>query len=71
VIEWISSLLTLRDDSICKKLDELEFPKIIICLMKEYDTNSFLHFKIYNVFNEAIQMDMPIYLETVFVSANI
>jgi len=39
--------------------------------MKEYDTNSFLHFKIYNVFNEAIQMDMPIYLETVFVSANI
>ena len=69
VIEWLHSLLILKDEAICKKMDELGFPAILINLMREYDMNSFLHFKIFNVFNEALSIENPIFPEIVYQSS--
>jgi len=68
VIEWLQSLLSLKDDNICKRIDELEFPKLLLNIMKAYDMNSFLHLKIYNLFVEAIKMEMSTYLEAVLIN---
>lgn len=65
IIEWLNSLLSLKDDTICNRIGELEFPKLLLNLMKQYDMNSFLHLKIYNVFVEAIKMEAPLFLQTV------
>lgn len=65
IVEWIWSLLLLKDESICKKIAELEFPKLLLELIKENDMNSFLHIKVYNVFSDAISIRTPLYIETV------
>jgi hypothetical protein len=65
VIEWIHSLITLKEDSICNKIAELELPKLFLDLIKAYDMNSFLHLKIFNVFSEALQNEIALFVETV------
>lgn len=65
VIEWLHSLILLKDENICNKIAELEFPKSLLNQMKAYDMNSFLHFKVFTVFSEAISMEIPLFVETV------
>lgn len=65
VIEWLHSLISLKEDTICNKIAELEFPKLLLDIIKAYDMNSFLHLKIFNVFSEALQIEIPLFVETV------
>jgi len=66
IIEWLCSLLSLKDDNIWKKIGELEFPKLLLNIMKTYDMNSLLHLKIFNFFAEAIKSEVPLLLDTVY-----
>ena len=65
VVEWLNALVQLKNPLICKKITELEFPQLLIQLMRTYDTNSFLHYKIYSVFSEAIAGGNDDYIKTV------
>ena len=65
IVEWLHSLVQLKDPLICKKIAELEFPQLLLRLMAIYDMNSFLHVKIFAVFNEAIMSGSDDYLKTV------
>jgi hypothetical protein len=65
IIEWLHSLILLKEEGICKKIGELEFPKLLLNQMKAYDMNSFLHLKVFNVFSEALSMENSLFLETV------
>eukprot|EP01022_Parablepharisma_sp_SALTPOND_P016087 TRINITY_DN231_c0_g1_i1.p3 TRINITY_DN231_c0_g1~~TRINITY_DN231_c0_g1_i1.p3 ORF type:complete len:960 (-),score=155.17 TRINITY_DN231_c0_g1_i1:21091-23970(-) len=68
VIEWMQSLISLKDDSICSKLSELEIPKLMLSLMKRYDMNSVLHLKITKIFEEVMGYDLEAYVEAVYLS---
>lgn len=64
VVEWIHSLIYLKEEAICKKFQEIELPKGLLELMKRYEMNSLLHCRIYNVFSEAINLDSEIWTDT-------
>lgn len=52
IVEWLQSLISLKDPTVCIKLIECEIPKLLLTLMKKYDMNSVLHYKIYKIFEE-------------------
>jgi hypothetical protein len=66
VVEWLHALIQLRDPAICKKIVELEFPQLLLKMMTIHDMNSFLHLRIFNVFNEAITGAADDYVRAVF-----
>ncbi len=65
IIEWLYSLILLKDEGVCKKLDELQFPRKLVELMKTYPMNSMMHLKVSNVIMEAMNSDNEHYVETV------
>jgi hypothetical protein len=65
VVEWLQALIQLRDLAICKKIVELEFPQLLIKMMALHDMNSFLHLRVFNVFNEALASSVDEYIRAV------
>lgn len=65
ILEWMHSLIYLKDDRICQKFQEIQLPKVLLLLMKKYDMNSLLHLKCYNIFSEAVGLDTDLWAETV------
>lgn len=68
VVEWLQALIQLHDPTICKKIVELEFPKFLIKMMTLHEMNSFLHLKVFNVFQEAITCGMSDLIRAVFLA---
>jgi hypothetical protein len=67
IVEWLHALVQLHDEQICKKLGELSFPQCLLEMMLTYVMNSFLHLKIYSIFEEAIKTQLEDYIKTVSV----
>jgi hypothetical protein len=65
MLEWISALISLKEESVSVKLSEAEIPKLLLLLARKYDMNSILHLKISQIFTEAINVDVPSYTEAV------
>lgn len=65
VVEWLYALVQLHDDEVCKKIGELEFPQYLLQMMLSYEMNSFLHLKVFNIFEEAIKSGLENYIKTV------
>ena len=65
IIEWLHSLIILKDEGVSKRVDELEFPQKLLELMKLYPMNSLMHLKITNVIMEAMNSESEHYLQTV------
>lgn len=65
VIEWIYALIGLKEESVGKKLYELDMGSVLLSLMMEYDMNSILDNKVFAIFKAAVELRMPIYTETV------
>jgi hypothetical protein len=65
IIEWIHSLIYLKEDRICQKFQEIDLAKSLLALMKKYEMNSLLHLRIFNVFNEAVTVDSDLWADTV------
>ena len=63
-------MASLKDPVVCTKLIQFEIPKLLLTLMRKYDMNSVLHYKIYKIFEETF-IDNPeskCYTEAVIVS---
>lgn len=65
VVEWLHSLVVLREASVCERLEELEMPKMLLSLIKEYSMNSILHRKILEIFKEVYNTNTPAHVEAV------
>lgn len=65
IVEWMHSLIYLKEKIICQKFQEIGLPKALLTLIKKYDMNSNLHLKIYSIFSEAIGIDDDLWVETV------
>lgn len=65
VVEWLDALVQLKNLDICKKIEELQFPLFLLKLLSVYDMNSFLHYKIYSVFSDAIATGVDEYIQAV------
>lgn len=65
ILEWMHSLLYLKNDEICKKFQEIELAKSLLILMKSYDMNSLLHLKIFKIFSDSIDINNDLWIETV------
>jgi len=66
ILEWMHSLLYLKDDSICGKFKEIQLPMKILKLISCYEMNSLLHLRIFKIFFDSIDMDTEIWVETVY-----
>eukprot|EP00826_Nyctotherus_ovalis_P059433 TRINITY_DN8264_c0_g1_i3.p1 TRINITY_DN8264_c0_g1~~TRINITY_DN8264_c0_g1_i3.p1 ORF type:complete len:505 (-),score=170.09 TRINITY_DN8264_c0_g1_i3:600-2114(-) len=66
VIEWIHALIGLKEESVGKKLCELDMGSVLLSLMMEYDMNSILDNKVFVIFKAGVELRMPIYTEAVF-----
>eukprot|EP00831_Metopus_contortus_P031766 TRINITY_DN2583_c0_g1_i15.p2 TRINITY_DN2583_c0_g1~~TRINITY_DN2583_c0_g1_i15.p2 ORF type:complete len:287 (+),score=43.27 TRINITY_DN2583_c0_g1_i15:906-1766(+) len=62
VVEWLFQVIQLRDLDICSKLRELNFPKILLEMISFFEMNSFLHSKIFAIFNEALKSNTEPYV---------
>ena len=65
VVEWLHSLILLKDEGVCARLSELGFPQQLLGLVPAYDMNSLLHLKIGNVFADALNSGNEHYIEAV------
>jgi len=63
VIEWLQSLISLKDEAVCKKVTEIEFPKTLLGLMRKYDINSVLHYKVFKIFEDALTCGNEDYID--------
>lgn len=66
IIEWLQSLIALKDEAIGNKLVKLSMGKLLLSLVRDYCMNSILHLMIFNVFEEAIKSNILCYLNAVF-----
>ena len=67
VVEWLHTLIQLKEPAILKKITEVEFPQLLLNLMDIYDMNSFLHVKIYNIFHDAITSGIEDFAKSVII----
>ena len=68
IIEWLQSLILLKDEGVCARLGELELPSHLLGLMKAFEMNSLMHLKINNVFMEALNSGSEHYIDTVSIA---
>ncbi len=66
LIEWLQTLLRLKDSAVAKKMEDLDFPRILLSLLKIHSMNSGLHLKIYSIFHDAMLNGTEAFIETVF-----
>eukprot|EP00826_Nyctotherus_ovalis_P053341 TRINITY_DN6914_c0_g1_i2.p1 TRINITY_DN6914_c0_g1~~TRINITY_DN6914_c0_g1_i2.p1 ORF type:complete len:624 (-),score=83.78 TRINITY_DN6914_c0_g1_i2:266-2137(-) len=66
IIEWLQLLISLRGGLVWSRLAGLNFPGVLLSLMKRYDMNSILQQKVLRAFEAAINTNISAYIETVF-----
>lgn len=64
-MEWVHALVQLHDEGLCKRLGDLQLPQRLLEMMLVHAMNSFLHLKIYSIFEEAIRSQLDSYVKTV------
>jgi len=55
IVEWVYAILRLKDKIFREKLIELDLPKHLLEIMRNYYTNSNLHQRITQIFTELLQ----------------
>lgn len=65
IVEWFHILIQLHDLNVAAKLIELQFPKLLLQMMRTHEMNSFLHTKIFNIFNDSIVSGIGEYVNAV------
>eukprot|EP01022_Parablepharisma_sp_SALTPOND_P016036 TRINITY_DN230_c0_g2_i1.p1 TRINITY_DN230_c0_g2~~TRINITY_DN230_c0_g2_i1.p1 ORF type:complete len:691 (+),score=72.80 TRINITY_DN230_c0_g2_i1:3725-5797(+) len=65
LIDWFYTMLRLKDTNLAKKIEELEFPKVLLNLVKTYYMNSTLHLRVYNIFHDVLVSALTPFLEVV------
>ena len=66
ILEWLQTLLRLKDSAVTKKIEEIELPKLLLSLLKTYHMSSSMHIKIYNAFHDALTSNIESFIEAVF-----
>lgn len=69
VVEWLQLLISLRGGLIWSRLAALNFPSILLSLVRRYDMNSILQQKVLRVFEAAINTNISAYIETVLLQS--
>ena len=61
-------MVSLKEESVCVKMNETEFPRLFLSLIKSYDMNSMLILKIFNIFSDVSKDEVPSFVEAVIES---
>lgn len=66
IVEWICSLLSLKENTIANKLLELDMGSVLLSLIRKYDSNTMLHLKTFKIFEDALKINTDVYIKAVF-----
>lgn len=70
VVEWIFSLIPLKEEAIASKLLELNMGEVLLSLIGKYYMNTVLHQKVHKIFDEALKTNMETCIEAVYFYTN-
>jgi hypothetical protein len=65
IVEWLTELLIIHEDDLCKRLGELGIPKLLLELVGVYHTNTIFHEITLRMFRDALTSTLDPFMLTV------